>query len=43
MGCQAYRKLQAHDNGPCICVVWHPLVPSWVFTAGWDGLIKMGD
>jgi pre-mRNA-processing factor 17 len=38
-----YRKLQAHDNGPCMGCVWHPLSPSWVFTCGWDGVIKMWD
>ena len=38
---QEYRKFQAHDNGPCICAVWHPVFPSTVFTCGWDGLIKM--
>lgn len=36
-----YRKLQAHDNGPCICAVWHPIIPSHVYTCGWDGLIKL--
>lgn len=38
-----YRKFQAHDNGPCIGAVWHPLNPSWIATCGWDGLIKLWD
>jgi len=36
-----YRKFQAHDRGPTIGCVWHPLEPSVVFTCGWDGVIKM--
>jgi len=35
------QKYRAHDNGPSICVAWHPLEPSVVFTCGWDGVIKM--
>lgn len=38
-----YRKMQAHDGGPCMGVVWHPINPSWVVTCGWDGLIKLWD
>ncbi|CAM9762189.1 unnamed protein product [Ectocarpus fasciculatus] len=40
---KVYRKLQCHDDGPCIDVAWHPLEPSWVATAGWDGVIKLWD
>ncbi|CAM9121899.1 unnamed protein product [Discosporangium mesarthrocarpum] len=40
---KVYRKLQCHDDGPCIDVAWHPLQPSWVATAGWDGVIKLWD
>ena len=40
---QLYRKIHAHDNGPCIGALWHPLKPSWMFTCGWDGLIKLWD
>mmetsp|Transcript_3109 Transcript_3109/g.9085 ORF Transcript_3109/g.9085 Transcript_3109/m.9085 type:complete len:585 (+) Transcript_3109:304-2058(+) len=40
---RVYRKLQAHDNGPCIGCAWHPLEASWVFTCGWDGMIKLWD
>uniref|UniRef100_A0A6U5HYM6 Pre-mRNA-processing factor 17 n=1 Tax=Corethron hystrix TaxID=216773 RepID=A0A6U5HYM6_9STRA len=36
-----YRKFKAHDKGPTIGCVWHPLEPSIVFTCGWDGVIKM--
>jgi pre-mRNA-processing factor 17 len=35
------QKYKAHDNGPAIDCVWHPLEPSMVFTCGWDGIIKM--
>jgi pre-mRNA-processing factor 17 len=34
------RKLEAHKKGPVIDTVWHPIQPSLVFTAGWDGVIK---
>eukprot|EP00595_Chromulina_sp_UTEXLB2642_P002932 CAMPEP_0196766140 /NCGR_PEP_ID=MMETSP1095-20130614/19194_1 /TAXON_ID=96789 ORGANISM="Chromulina nebulosa, Strain UTEXLB2642" /NCGR_SAMPLE_ID=MMETSP1095 /ASSEMBLY_ACC=CAM_ASM_000446 /LENGTH=205 /DNA_ID=CAMNT_0042126473 /DNA_START=973 /DNA_END=1590 /DNA_ORIENTATION=- len=37
------RKLQAHDNGPCMGAIWHPLQPSWVVTCGWDGVVKLWD
>jgi pre-mRNA-processing factor 17 len=35
------QKFKAHDKGPAICCVWHPLEPSVMFTCGWDGVIKM--
>ena len=35
------QKYKAHDQGPAIATVWHPWNPSMVFTAGWDGVIKM--
>lgn len=38
------RKLQqyrAHDRGPSIGCVWHPVEPSTMFSCGWDGVIKM--
>jgi pre-mRNA-processing factor 17 len=38
---KSYRRFQAHDNGPCMGAVWHPLNPSTVATCGWDGLIKI--
>jgi pre-mRNA-processing factor 17 len=36
-----YKKFQAHDGGPCMSALWHPIHSSWVLTAGWDGLIKL--
>eukprot|EP00602_Paraphysomonas_sp_CaronLab_P007649 CAMPEP_0185024920 /NCGR_PEP_ID=MMETSP1103-20130426/8081_1 /TAXON_ID=36769 /ORGANISM="Paraphysomonas bandaiensis, Strain Caron Lab Isolate" /LENGTH=589 /DNA_ID=CAMNT_0027558009 /DNA_START=42 /DNA_END=1811 /DNA_ORIENTATION=- len=38
-----FRKFQAHDSGPCMGAIWHPLQPSWIATCGWDGLIKLWD
>mmetsp|Transcript_20725 Transcript_20725/g.29542 ORF Transcript_20725/g.29542 Transcript_20725/m.29542 type:complete len:604 (-) Transcript_20725:39-1850(-) len=35
------QKYRAHDNGPAIGCVWHPIEPSVVFSCGWDGVIKM--
>jgi pre-mRNA-processing factor 17 len=35
------QKYKAHDKGPTIGCVWHPLEPSVLFTCGWDGVIKM--
>eukprot|EP00579_Thalassiosira_antarctica_P004376 CAMPEP_0201899212 /NCGR_PEP_ID=MMETSP0902-20130614/49939_1 /ASSEMBLY_ACC=CAM_ASM_000551 /TAXON_ID=420261 /ORGANISM="Thalassiosira antarctica, Strain CCMP982" /LENGTH=666 /DNA_ID=CAMNT_0048432565 /DNA_START=44 /DNA_END=2044 /DNA_ORIENTATION=- len=35
------QKYHAHDKGPSIAAVWHPVEPSTVFTSGWDGVIKM--
>ena len=35
------RKLHCHDNGPCSDVLWHPIDPSAVLTAGWDSIIKL--
>lgn len=35
------QKYHAHDKGPSIGCVWHPTLPSTVFTCGWDGVIKM--
>ena len=35
------QKYKAHDKGPAICCVWHPLEPSVMFSCGWDGVIKM--
>jgi len=40
---KSYRKMQAHDGGPCMGAIWHPLRPSWVATCGWDGLVKIWD
>lgn len=38
-----YKKLRAHDRGPCMGAIWHPLEPSKVVSCGWDGLIKYWD
>jgi len=35
------QKYRAHDKGPAIGCVWHPILPSTMFTCGWDGVIKM--
>ena len=35
------QKYHAHDKGPSVGCVWHPTLPSTVFTCGWDGVIKM--
>ncbi|KAJ1450191.1 WD40-repeat-containing domain protein [Pelagophyceae sp. CCMP2097] len=40
---RVFRKMHAHDAGPCIGTVWHPIEPSWLVTCGWDGLIKLWD
>jgi pre-mRNA-processing factor 17 len=36
-----FRKFQAHDGGPCMSAIWHPLHNSRVATCGWDSLIKI--
>lgn len=33
-----FKKFHAHESGPCMGAVWHPLRPSRVATCGWDGL-----
>ncbi|KAI9991896.1 hypothetical protein PInf_017307 [Phytophthora infestans] len=37
------QKLHAHDRGPTMGAIWHPLEPSKVVSCGWDGLIKYWD
>ncbi|KAL4157027.1 hypothetical protein PRNP1_006053 [Phytophthora ramorum] len=37
------KKLRAHDRGPTMGALWHPLEPSKVISCGWDGLIKYWD
>lgn len=40
---QIYKTLRAHNDGPCIGCVPHPLEASKFATCGWDGLIKYWD
>jgi len=35
------QKYNAHTKGPSVGCVWHPTLPSVMFTCGWDGVIKM--
>jgi pre-mRNA-processing factor 17 len=35
------QKYRAHEKGPSVGCVWHPVLPSTLFTCGWDGVIKM--
>eukprot|EP00562_Extubocellulus_spinifer_P017165 CAMPEP_0178607702 /NCGR_PEP_ID=MMETSP0697-20121206/37742_1 /TAXON_ID=265572 /ORGANISM="Extubocellulus spinifer, Strain CCMP396" /LENGTH=687 /DNA_ID=CAMNT_0020246205 /DNA_START=79 /DNA_END=2142 /DNA_ORIENTATION=- len=35
------QKYRAHDNGPAIACAWHPVNPTMVVSAGWDGIIKI--
>mmetsp|Transcript_8354 Transcript_8354/g.16827 ORF Transcript_8354/g.16827 Transcript_8354/m.16827 type:complete len:749 (-) Transcript_8354:217-2463(-) len=35
------QKYRAHEKGPCVGCVWHPVETSVVFSCGWDGVIKM--
>ncbi len=35
------QKFRAHEKGPSVGCIWHPVLPSTVFTCGWDGIIKM--
>ena len=35
------QKYRAHEKGPTIGCVWHPVLPSTVFSCGWDTVIKM--
>uniref|UniRef100_A0A7R9YFU6 Pre-mRNA-processing factor 17 n=1 Tax=Pinguiococcus pyrenoidosus TaxID=172671 RepID=A0A7R9YFU6_9STRA len=41
------KRIRAHDGsadrGVCMDAQWHPLEPSWVASAGWDGRIKLWD
>ncbi|UIZ25027.1 hypothetical protein KXD40_006677 [Peronospora effusa] len=37
------KNLRAHDRGPTMGAIWHPLEPSKVISCGWDGLIKYWD
>ena len=30
-----------HKNGPCSALAWHPLDPTMIASAGWDGIIQI--
>ena len=34
------RTIEAH-SAPCTDVAYHPTLPSWVATCGWDGRVKV--
>lgn len=34
------RTIEAH-SAPCVDVAYHPTLPSWVATCGWDGQVKV--
>jgi len=34
-------QYRAHEKGPTIGCVWHPVLPSTVFSCGWDTVITM--
>ena len=34
------RTIEAH-SAPCTDVAYHPTLPSWVATCGWDGQVKV--
>ena len=35
------KMAHVHESGPTIAVAWHPLWPSFVATAGWDGTVRL--
>ena len=36
-----YKNFKAHDRGPTVGAIWHPVEPNYVATCGWDGFVKL--
>lgn len=38
---KSFKTIKAHDRGPTMGAIWHPVEPSTVATCGWDGFVKL--